>query len=112
MEIILKIFILYIVVGSDLNIAEYANTDSVMDCVSQSLTSESTWACGYCLDLDEKGEERMAIGLKMENESVCDRQSGRGELYVIICKAQREREKDTHISGLWLFTVVCSLFSS
>ncbi len=56
-----------------------ADLQSAIQCiVEQGLTSESTWACGYCLEVNEKGKKWTAKGMKMD-KSQCEKQKEIGE---------------------------------
>ena len=70
-----KILVLCFDVGSYLVAANNEDLESAIQCVAQhGLTSESTWACRYCLDVVTKGNKRTVIGVKMENKVECEKQ--------------------------------------
>ena len=50
-----------------------------IECISQSVTNESIWACGYCIDIKERGNKRAIRGQKMENGENCDIGSENGK---------------------------------
>ncbi len=80
MENILKVLVLSFVFACYLVVATYGDFESVIQCVEQQgLTKESTWACGYCLDVDAKGNKLTVKGLKMNNKSECENQKENGE---------------------------------
>ena len=72
MENLLNIFLLSVAFGSYQTISKPRNYTSAIGCVAHSALSQSSWACGYCLDIDQKDNERTVRSVKMENKAECE----------------------------------------
>ena len=79
MKHILNNLLLYIALGSYLTEPGHGNYESKYECVIQSVTSNSTWACGYCLDVEENGGKRTMVGLEME-KTECEENGKHGNI--------------------------------
>ena len=80
----LEMFVLCIAFGPHLTVTEFGQYASNIDCVHQSSTSGSSWACGYCLRTETNGNQRIVRALRMDSKTECDKWREKGEcLYAI-----------------------------
>ncbi len=77
MEILLRVLVVYVAVEHLMIQAEDKAYLSDIECVAESVTNGSSWACGYCLDIQQQGNKRTITGLKRDNETDCENQNGK-----------------------------------